>query len=479
MTLALASDVVRYLASGKYDPGGRSQADAATSISVTEYSSYLREALLAEVRRVERETVVPAMPPGLNPEAFVRNKFYSLVKGLFSTRERENVIGMLVDIMVLMTPENAHQMIEEADLRTAWKAADFYLASLGTSGLSGNADYPLVVDAGETRMISVSYFSEPESFLDHLIHEAARTICSSKRSSAGLRQSRNRVWLVDIAPARHRMFAHACEVYSRIRERSRGPVQRRKILREYASKPMPGDRKVERVELLRILNSAVDVRDGWKRILVECSEQRRGRRAAMARRPPHGRTGRTEPGVGQEQAPKVSLPEVQQKVRRGRGPHFSTTTHPPGKGGTMPYSRTPLSIAWKPAGGSKASASGVDEHAPTREVPSVEEAPCPLPGSVPFGQQVQFMVGDKRRPWGTVSVISNEGLCMECSERIMEGEELRVFLSLPEDGELGQRLHLVQGKVIWRRKKQVMVLFKNLEQDVIWQLRRLVQRGGL
>ena len=356
----------------------------------------------------------------------------------------------------------------------AWKAADFYLASLGSAGLSGRAECPTVLDVGEARLISIEYFFSQEHFVDQLVHEAARVICSAKRGAAGLRQSKSRIWLIDMVPARHRMFAHACEFYSHIRERSRGPVQRRNILREYAGSPQPTGRNVDRVELLRILNSAVDVRDGWKRILVECSEGRQRRRAASRRRPPHGRTGRTEPGVGQGAQPKKQQPEVRLKARRGRIPHLSTTTHPPGKGGTLPYNRTPLKIDWKPAHGRRV---GVDEDAPTREVPGVGESdPCPLPNSVIFDEQVQFMVGENRRLWGKVTVISEEGLCLRCSEIVMERQELRIFLPVPSEDH-SQRLHMVQGKVIWRRGKLVMVLFEDLHWDVALQLKRLVSKG--
>ena len=472
---ALASDVVRYLASGKYHPGGHVQFESGDYISVTEYSSHLREALRTEVRRLEEGHPPPDLPSGLNPEAFVRNKLYSLVKGLFPSRERENVMGMLVDCVVIMTPENTHQMIQEADLCTAWKAADFYLASLGSAGLSGRAEYPMVLDVGDARLVSMEYFSGEDPFMDHLVHEAARLVCSARRSAAGLRQTRNRIWLIDMVPTRHRMFAHACEVYSSIRERSRGPVQRRRILREYAGMPQPAGRKVERVELLRILNSAVDVRDGWKRILVECSEQRPARRGVLGRRPPHGRTGRTEPGVGQQMEDRPRVPQVQMKMSRGRVPHLSTTTNPPGKGGTLPYSRTPLSIIWKPAG--KLARPLADDDAPTMEVPGVANLDCPLPDSVPLGQQVQFMVGLRRRLWGTVTNISEDGLCMQCSERVEESQEIRIFLTLPAAPGQPQRLHLVQGAVIWRRDKLVMVLFKEMEPDVKWELQRLVRQG--
>ena len=467
--LALASDVFRYLATGKFDPGGRREAGLHDRLSTTEYSSHLREALIAEVRRLEQGHPAVAMPDGLNPEAYVRNKLYSLVKGLFSNRERENIIGMLVDTLVVMTPDNALLMIQEANLATAWKAADFYLASLGSAGLSGRADYSIVEDVGDYRLISMEYFDVQEPFVDHLVREAARLVCAARRGAAGLRQTKSRIWLIDMVPTRHQMFAHACEVYGRIRERSRGPVQRRKILREYASKPQPAAPKVERVELLRILNSAVDVRDGWKRILMECSDHR-GRRRPLRRRPPHGRSGRTAAGMG-PQDPQRQPVVVEKKVSRGRVPHLSTTTNPPGKGGTMPYNKTPLSISWRPAGEGKMSG-GVDEDAPTLEHQGVTDIGCPLPECVPFEQQVQFAMG-KRRLWGTLSSISVDGLCMSCSERIMEGEELRIFLPLPSDFQT-QQLHLVQGKVVWRRGKDVMVLFTDLANDVTRQIQWLV-----
>ncbi len=466
--LALASDVFRYLATGKYDPGERNSAGSTDRLSTTEYSSHLREALAAEVRRLEQGHPATVIPEGLNPEAFVRNKLYTMVKGLFSNRERENVIGMLVDTLVFMTPDNAHLMIQEANLSTAWKAADFYLASVGSAGLSGRADHAVVQDVGDYRLISMEYFDERDPFVDHLVHEAARLVCGARRGAAGLRQTKNRIWLIDMVPTRHKMFAHACEVYGRIRERSRGPVQRRRILREYASKPQPSGRKVERVELLRVLNSVVDVRDGWKRILVECSDQR-GRRRPLGRRPPHGRSGRTEAGVGSHQPQRG--PIVEQKISRGRVPHLSTTTNPPGKGGTMQYNKAPLSLSWRPAQNGKMPGS-VDEDAATMERQRITDISCPLPDSIPLEQQVQFTVG-KRRLWGTVSAISSDGLCMQCSERLTGGEVLRIFLPLPSDFQT-QHLHLVQGKVVWRSDRRVMLLFTDLEEDVTKQIQWMV-----
>ena len=463
--LAQAGDIVRYLASGKYDPGAHGDC-----LSRSEYCSILREALIEEVCRLEQLHTAPPITEELNPEAFIRNKLYSLVKGLFPTTERERVLGMLVETVLLMTPQNANRLIEEADLETAWKAADFYLASLGSTGLSGNAEYPVVLDAGELRLVSLEYFRENEPFVDHLVHEAARMVCSARRGNMGLRQTKSRIWLVVMAPARHGMFAHACEVYSRIRERSRGPVQRRKILREYAGSPAPAGRQVQRTELLRILKSAVDVRDGWKRILLECSEYRQGNRGGQRR--PRGRSGRTEPGLGPERDPGPRFPQVEHKVHRGRPPHLTTTRNPPGRGGTLPYNKTPLQLSWKPSMQGRLPPDAAAD-APTAEVPRVDDTPCPLPGAVPLGQVVQLTVDQRRRLWGTVTMISEDGLCIDCSEVVTERTYLRIFLPLTAEDH-SQKLQLVQGRVVWRRDKQVMMLFADLEQEVARQIKRLV-----
>jgi hypothetical protein len=58
-------------------------------------------------------------------------------------------------------------------------------------------------------------------------------------------------------------------------EQAQGTAGRRALLAQYARSPKPSDETVDSAELLDILTEAVEARNGWKRILVRCSNSNR------------------------------------------------------------------------------------------------------------------------------------------------------------------------------------------------------------
>jgi hypothetical protein len=83
--------------------------------------------------------------------------------------------------------------------------------------------------------------------------------------------------LLDIAFAKRETFAYACEIYSRILEQARKPMERTALLAQYAEGPKISEERVDHEELLDILKEAIQARNGWKRILARCSNSKRVR----------------------------------------------------------------------------------------------------------------------------------------------------------------------------------------------------------
>ena len=109
------------------------------------------------------------------------------------------------------------------------------------------------------------------------MHEADHVFHNCKRVTVGLRDTRRREWLLDIAYGKREVFATACETYSRILEFADTPAERRELLAEAEAEPMPSDERVDAAEYLDILRKAVGARNGWKRILARCSPPKTGR----------------------------------------------------------------------------------------------------------------------------------------------------------------------------------------------------------
>jgi hypothetical protein len=101
----------------------------------------------------------------------------------------------------------------------------------------------------------------------------AFTYTTRRGETIGLPYSRSREWLLEVVFAKRETFACACEACGRILERAGGGEQRLSLLAQYARGPALSDDRVERTDLLDILDEAVEARNGWKRILARCSSR--------------------------------------------------------------------------------------------------------------------------------------------------------------------------------------------------------------
>lgn len=272
-------EIERYLRTGEHDnlyysawPGGGFFARAELGHAA------LRQALVVEVRKRTTHAVVPEALLGLDMIAFTRAKVEPMVRGLFPRREQDTVLEVLGRSVIFLTPTNIEAILGETHWhQTAWILANLYLASVGVELLSDDA--PRIVGLSEetTCYVSAEYFRPDGRFEDFVVHEAAHIFHNCKRRTIGLRETRRREWLLELEFAKRETFAYACEAYSRILEHGDGPADRRRLLAELAQGPMPVEEHIDADECVDILREAVGARNGWKRILEQCSPPRQAR----------------------------------------------------------------------------------------------------------------------------------------------------------------------------------------------------------
>jgi hypothetical protein len=127
--------------------------------------------------------------------------------------------------------------------------------------------------------VSLKYFSEDDPFADYVVHEMAHLFHNWKRVSIGLKETRHKEFLLNISFKKREIFAFACEAYSRILELGKNPSERRQLFERFSreSRIPIGE---EREELLQIVRAAVETRNGWKKILKMCSDEKPKSRAA-------------------------------------------------------------------------------------------------------------------------------------------------------------------------------------------------------
>lgn len=201
-----------------------------------------------------------------------------MVEGLFPAKERPVILELLGSSLVFLTPENiADVLASEQDLSSAWDQANLYLGSLGCPGLDDRPVRHVGMSEATTCLVSTTYFEVVDPFADYVVHEAAHIFHDWKRERVGLPYSRYRAWLLEIDIHKRETFAYACEAYSRIRERSRGLADRKRLHAEYAESWAPSADHLDSNELVDILGEAVAARNGWKRILARCSPPKRAR----------------------------------------------------------------------------------------------------------------------------------------------------------------------------------------------------------
>lgn len=271
----LEQEVAHYLATGDADPLGGAFPGGHALERITGYERHLREALHAAVRRAEEGRQNDPVPPDFEATTWVRRKVEPMISGLFPGAEREVLLGMAEQSVVLLTREATHRAISEvAFLETAWTLANMYLYSLRAPML-GPGNSPIVGLSVETKCyISLEYFAETDLLADYVTHEVAHIFHNCKRRTLGLPHTRRKEWLLNIAFAKRETFAYACETYGRILEKTRGKAERRILLAKCTGYPKPSADRAERAELLSILAEAVEARNGWKHILARCAPPR-------------------------------------------------------------------------------------------------------------------------------------------------------------------------------------------------------------
>jgi hypothetical protein len=174
---------------------------------------------------------------------------------------------------VFLAPDSIVSVLqEERWLDTVWDLANLYLESFGAELLDPQA--PRIVGlAVETKCyVSVEYLPDGnDRFADFIVHEAAHVFHNCKRRTMGLPHTRRREWPLELAFGKRETFAYACEAYSRILALARTTAERKRLLEEHASRPLPGHDSVDHAEYLDILREAVAARNGWKKILARCA----------------------------------------------------------------------------------------------------------------------------------------------------------------------------------------------------------------
>lgn len=271
--------VARFLRTGDYDirfaawPGSFLE-------QCTTGDAELRRALIQEVHRRAPSPKVPAPVRTLNLRELTASKTAPIVRGLFPKQEQENVLSLLKDCVVFLTPEALDgALLGQPWLSTAWQLANMYLASVGAERLGDKGGLQIVGLSEEaTCYVSMDYFDEPDPFADFVVHEIAHVFHNCKRTAAGLPQVRGREWLLDVEYSKRETFAHACEAFSRILEQAATPADRRALAEEFAVGSTSTAWERDMVDTVR---AAAAARNGWKTILQRCAppgpESRNGR----------------------------------------------------------------------------------------------------------------------------------------------------------------------------------------------------------
>jgi hypothetical protein len=271
-------EIERYLQTGDDDEHYSCWPGSSFLERVEEGDRMLRAALIAEVQRRARDCLPPSLPRRFDPRRFARRQVTPMVEGLFPAKERPVILDLLGSSLVFLTRENIGEVLAVTRyLHSAWDLANLYLGSLGCPGLDGRPARLVGMSEETTCYVSTAYFEVEDPFADYVVHEAAHIFHNWKRERVGLPHTRYREWLLQIDFGKRETFAYACEAYSRIRERSRGLADRKRLHAAYAESWVPHADHLDSKELVDILGEAVAARNGWKRILARCSPPKRAR----------------------------------------------------------------------------------------------------------------------------------------------------------------------------------------------------------
>lgn len=270
---SVADEVERYLLTGSSDP-----VYAAWPGNILERATRGRDELRAALIRAVRlkdVTTTRAMPAQLDAVDLTRAKVEPMVMGLFPRAERDVVLAMLEKSVVFLTAENVETvLLEESFNHTAWTLANLYLAGSGAELLSPDAPNLVGLSQNTSCYVSPQYFHEDDRFADFVVHEAAHVFHNCKRGQLGLRETRSKVWLLDIEYRKREAFAYSCESYARILELGTCSAERQSLAREFCRTVCISDERADGHEVAHIVSTAVAARNGWKVILAQCAPER-------------------------------------------------------------------------------------------------------------------------------------------------------------------------------------------------------------
>jgi hypothetical protein len=272
----ILDEIERYLRTGETDPYHAAWPGGFLEGAQRAHHD-LREALVREVRLLaEGRTHRPIPDTG----TLTRRKVEPMVRGLFHTAEQEFVLAALERSVVFLTRENIEQLLrEQAYDRSAWHLANLYLASVGAE-LLGDAPSIVGLSEGTICYVSAEYFANGDPFADFVVHEAAHVFHNCKRRTVGLKETKRREWLLDIAYQKRETFAYSCEAYSRLLERAGGMAGRPALAEEYASGARISAEGVDVEEVASIVRDAASARNGWKVVLARCAPTPTSRRGS-------------------------------------------------------------------------------------------------------------------------------------------------------------------------------------------------------
>ena len=118
--------------------------------------------------------------------------------------------------------------------------------------------------------MSPEYFAADDPFADFIVHEVAHIFHNCKRETIGLRETRTKVWLLDIEYRKRETFAYSCETWARILERGQNSAARMALAEEYARSVRISEERADPAEIADIVRAAAGSRNGWKVILGRC-----------------------------------------------------------------------------------------------------------------------------------------------------------------------------------------------------------------
>lgn len=279
----IADEIERYLRTGGADMMGNPWPGDIMERGRRQHAD-IRGALLEEVRRLAKGRTHEAVPDNVGVE-FTRAKVEPMVRGLFPKAEQEVVLATLERSVVYITSETIESIIMNHGWdRSAWDLANLFLLSVGAELLGPEA--PRVVGISEETICYVSpeYFAEDDPFADFIVHEAAHIFHNCKRRTIGLRETRTKEWLLDIAFRQRETFAYSCEAYARVLARAKGAAERRALAAEYGVEPRISEERVDPTEVASIVTEAAAARNGWKVILARCAPTTKPRSALQLAR---------------------------------------------------------------------------------------------------------------------------------------------------------------------------------------------------